>query len=711
MNKKHKMSRKMGNSYWSVWRNVAAHVSEIEIDQQINNVEHADIDMESTGFSTIANVLDQTIYDDNKSIEPEFSEVEQSCPIYDMLADSTDSWDFNGEDIVISDDSDSDDVYDFLDCDSLSESDTLSENDSDKDDCDDDLPCKLAECIVEFNVSHAFTAALLHILRPYHPKLPKDPRTLLSTPSKVNVVALAGGNYHHVGIEHSVTKLVERYHIEADCLNNIIYIQINIDGLPLYKSTGLQLWPILGMLKEPDVKEPFIIGIYAGKKKPFSVSDYLSQFVSEAKKLETEGIMLLGKKVLVQIHSFVCDAPARSFIKQTKSFTGYYGCDRCIQEGQYVSDRMTYPEINAIKRTDVGFANKIYDEHHLSDVPSPLASLSVGLVSTFVLDYMHLVCLGVVRRMIVTWLRGPLSSRLPARRVVELSTALEKLRFYTPSDFSRKPRGFCDIDHWKATELRQFLLFTSPIVLRDFLPEALYNHFMLLHVAITCLVSKSMYGSMCNFAEKLLKTFVQHGRKLYGPQFLVYNVHCLIHLADDVRHFGPLDGISCFPFENHLGKIKRTVRRPANPLQQVVNRLAEQQTSTLESQHTPVHVLKGVVDVSHCTASNSVCYSSLHTQHLILSSRIADSCVMLPDRKVGRIQYFYEENSTVFVAVRLFVHMESFYNYPLSSEDIGIFCVGTLNGSTCTVPLTDVVTKCFCMPMERDKFLVVPLHH
>lgn len=29
-----------------------------------------------------------------------------------MLADSTDSWDFNGEDIAMSDDSDSDDVYD-----------------------------------------------------------------------------------------------------------------------------------------------------------------------------------------------------------------------------------------------------------------------------------------------------------------------------------------------------------------------------------------------------------------------------------------------------------------------------------------------------------------------------------------------------------------------------------------------------------------------
>ena len=60
------------------------------------------------------------------------------------------------------------------------------------------------------------------------------------------------------------------------------------------------------------------------------------------------------------------------------------------------------------------------EEHNLSDIPSPLglAQLSVGLVSSFVLDYQHLVCFGVVRRLINTWLRGPLSCRLPARKVL-----------------------------------------------------------------------------------------------------------------------------------------------------------------------------------------------------------------------------------------------------------------------------------------------------
>ena len=44
-------------------------------------------------------------------------------------------------------------------------------------------------------------------------------------------------------------------------------IQINIDGLSIYKSRNLQLWQILGMLKVLDIKtKPFIIGLYLGSK-------------------------------------------------------------------------------------------------------------------------------------------------------------------------------------------------------------------------------------------------------------------------------------------------------------------------------------------------------------------------------------------------------------------------------------------------------------
>jgi hypothetical protein len=77
-----------------------------------------------------------------------------------------------------------------------------------------------------------------------------------------------------------------------------------------------------------------------------------------------------------------------------------------ITEGIYVNHRMTYPEINAKLRTDDAFARLEDDAHHRG--PSPLSVLPVGLVTSFVLDYMHLVCLGVVRKLLKYWLCGAL---------------------------------------------------------------------------------------------------------------------------------------------------------------------------------------------------------------------------------------------------------------------------------------------------------------
>lgn len=110
---------------------------------------------------------------------------------------------------------------------------------------------------------------------------------------------------------------------------------------------------------------------------------------------------------------------------------------------------------------------------------------------------------------------------------------------------------------WKATEFRLFLLYTGPVVLRNNLPHNLYRHFMLLSVAMRILLSPDLCFQFCEYADQLLKLFVENFAKIYGPEFIVFNVHSLIHLAQDARKYGPLDKISCFPFETFLGKLKR----------------------------------------------------------------------------------------------------------------------------------------------------------
>ena len=82
-----------------------------------------------------------------------------------------------------------------------------------------------------------------------------------------------------------------------------------------------------------------------------------------------------------------------------------------------------------------------------------------------------------MRKLLWTWIRGPLSVgcnriRLGWRSVALISERLLALVVHVACDFARKPRSLKDLARWKATELRQFLLYTGPIVLKGIIdPE------------------------------------------------------------------------------------------------------------------------------------------------------------------------------------------------------------------------------------------------
>ena len=246
-------------------------------------------------------------------------------------------------------------------------------------------------------------STLLAILNIYHPYLPKDSRTLLKTNIFYNIKNIAGGSYYHFGINSALKTTLDHFY-QHKITETILPLQINFDGLPLYKSTNGQFWPILGMLDKPRITRPFVIGLFYGTSKPSSLDEYLDDFVTEMTQLKSEGFLYKDHKYEVQISSIMCDAPARSFIKSVKSHSGYGGCDKCSQHGEH-DKGMTFPESNAPLRTDVTFDEMSDKDHHTG--VSPLTKLNVGMVSQFPMDYMHLVCLGVMKRLIGLWKKRP----------------------------------------------------------------------------------------------------------------------------------------------------------------------------------------------------------------------------------------------------------------------------------------------------------------
>lgn len=64
----------------------------------------------------------------------------------------------------------------------------------------------------------------------------------------------------------------------------------------------------------PHVK-PMVVAIWSGEGKPSSCNDYLKPFVDELLLLLENGIDINGHKIYILIGCFICDSPARAFIK------------------------------------------------------------------------------------------------------------------------------------------------------------------------------------------------------------------------------------------------------------------------------------------------------------------------------------------------------------------------------------------------------------
>lgn len=228
-------------------------------------------------------------------------------------------------------------------------------------------------------------------------------------------------------------------------------------------------------------------------------------------------------------------------------------------KGTHVQNRVVYLKTDIILRTDESFRNQSQIGHHNN--VTPLAKLPLDLVQDFPFEYMHLVCLGVTKKILKLWTETkPRAYKLGPKIRKEISDKLEATRSNFTTDFVRRPRTLKELDRWKATEIRTFLLYTGPVVLRRCVKEKYYNNFMLLSVAIRILAEPSQSTENINYAESLLEFFVQSFKNLYGRENVSYNVHGLIHLANDVRKHGELDKFGAFKFENYLGQLKSLVR-------------------------------------------------------------------------------------------------------------------------------------------------------
>lgn len=432
----------------------------------------------------------------------------------------------------------------------------------------DSLKNELASWAIANNIAISASSKLLKILHNHDIDVPLDARTLYRTPraGEIKVTELSGGSYCYFGVESCVMEQIQA--MAPDVQIKEIKIDINIDGLPIFKSKNISVWPIQIAVVNIEClrNKPFVVAMFCGAHKPTNL-DFLRDTVEELKKLMTNGLKALD----FVVRHIICDAPARALVKGTVQFNGRYGCDFCEERGKF-DGRMLFLEKGPL-RTNDSFRQKRNPDHH--KYPSPFLELKIDMIKQFPIDPMHCVDLGVTKRIMLLWKEGLRQYRLSQRQISIISDFNEAISSYFPSAFQRKPRRLDELKMWKATEFRMFLLYIGPVILKWVLEKDEYELFLCLSISVSILLNESLMEEHCAYADELLNYFVQKAKVRYSERFCAYNVHSLLHLADCAKIGGSLMECAAYKFENNMSAIKRSVRGTGNPIVQIANRMRE----------------------------------------------------------------------------------------------------------------------------------------
>lgn len=138
-----------------------------------------------------------------------------------------------------------------------------------------ELKRDLTKWVIECGISPAHNNKLLILLKTCNELafLPNDYRALLTTVRNVTTKEVHPGSYFHFCLRVGILRSLYRLNLEN--VPDNIKLFVNIDGIPLAKSSNSQFWPILVAIRGFRASSPFVVGIYHGSTKPKFVNDYL----------------------------------------------------------------------------------------------------------------------------------------------------------------------------------------------------------------------------------------------------------------------------------------------------------------------------------------------------------------------------------------------------------------------------------------------------
>ncbi|EFX78062.1 hypothetical protein DAPPUDRAFT_320792 [Daphnia pulex] len=348
-----------------------------------------------------------------------------------------------------------------------------------------------------------------------------------------------------------------------------------MDGVQVFKSSNYAIWPLFCTINElPFHLKAFFMTLNAlwfGMEKP-NPNAFCKPFVDETIQLFRTGFKWLDKsnnvvrvsRVLFPIA--IADAPARAMLLNFMQFNGSYGCHYCEHPGISVIKgdghvrvfpiTFPIPPLRDSKTTLLHAVAAINSgEKHIYGVKEfSILSLipEFDLINGTIPDIMHGVFLGIVKHFLTIWLDS--TGKPYSFMAKHLDEALRDIKL--PDEILRMYRSEKYGKSWKASELRNFLLFFSPVILKSLLPNVFYRHWLYLVNCCRLLQKKSMTQEDLQHARILALAFLGQIPDLYGVEHVSYNVHLLNHIVEGVDNWGAPWAYSAFLYEDAGGNMK-----------------------------------------------------------------------------------------------------------------------------------------------------------
>lgn len=290
------------------------------------------------------------------------------------------------------------------------------------------------------------------------------------------------------------------------------------------------------------------------------------------------------------------------------------------------------------------------------------------MVTQFPIDGMHALDQGLGKLTVKAVVQKKIK-----KSSMKVSPACERHGSYkncAPSLFSRKPRPLTDYGKFKATEFRQFLLYTGLVLMKELLTPSGYYHFMCLSLGYRIINSSNINENRLSVADRLFNIYVRDFHKHYDIN-LSYNVHSLLHIVDCVRLYGPIDSFSAYRYENSIRKLQFLVKTNTNVLGQIRNRMEERRKAQY---HKQTNELKRGNLIDHCNSYHRLDETTF--VHIVKISKCKTKCTIRPYTKTAE-----------------------HFDKPKSSKEFGIVLVNDDDlGEEQEIDVNSLVQQCYRIP-------------